>query len=161
MSFTITGGDRVREAAANLERLLSKSAVTAIAMRIAAEAGVMLRESVIAEVVEVIYDQPDRWGRTGALKRAHEVVDEGMTQRVRISPTAGAEPLPHSGRETVMDYAVHVHDGYTQWFMGRNTGVYHEGRPWFTDAVEKYGSQVVEFVCLAFQQAVEKAFAQI
>lgn len=182
MTFTVTGADKIRDLARRIERELSPENLTIIAVKIAAEAGVMLKDAVVRKCVDEIYELSGggspftpralpglaealggEYGglpeeRTEALKRAHQLVDEGLRQVVRIDPNADAEPTPHSGREKVIDYAIPVHEGYTQWIMGKDTGVHHLGRPWFYDALVAHGEEVCRFVTEAFQVAINRAF---
>jgi hypothetical protein len=185
MKFEIEGTDRIREAASNIARLFSPAALTEQAIILAAEAGVKLKEAIVRKCVDEIYELSGvsagftplalpglasalggEYGglpsdRTEALMRAHEVLDEGLTQTVRVDPNAEAEPTPHSGRERVIDYAIPVHEGYTQWVMGKDTGVHHLGRPWFYDAVVEHGEEVCMYVVRAFEVAAERAFGLI
>lgn len=190
MTLKISGTDRLREAAANIQRLFSPSALTVEAVRIAAEAGVILKDAVVQKCVDEIYELSGSYSsttpltlsglaealggeyggnpedRTEALKNAHEVVDEGLIQRVQIDPNADAEPSPHSGREKVIDYAIPVHEGYTQWIPdGRggsyDTGIHHIGRPWFYHAIVEHGEEVCEYVIIAFEQAAARLMASI
>ena len=185
MTIIVEGTGRMREAAQNIRRAFGPAALTTIAIAIAADAGKKLKEAVVQQCVDEIYElsgglspftpmtlpalsealgnsyggNPEE--RTGALQRSHQLVNGGLTQTVNIDPAAGAEPEPHSGRVTVMDYAESVHEGYTQWVMGHNTGVYHVGRPWFQIAVERHGEEICEYVVLAFRVAAERLMGTI
>ena len=185
MKFEVEGVQRLRDAASNISRLFSAAALTEQAVLLAAEAGVKLKESVVRKCVDEIYELSGggspftplalpglasalggEYGglpsdRTEALVRAHELIDGGLEQIVRIDPNADAEPEPHDGREKVIDYAIPVHEGYTQWIMGKDTGVHHLGRPWFYDALVEHGEEICHYVTLSFEVTIEKAFRQI
>lgn len=185
MSIEVEGTQQLRDAAQSIRELFSPQALTLLAIEIAAEAGKKLKEDVVQKCVDEIYEMSgmaapfsprtlpglsaalggDYGGlpadRTEALIRAHEVVDEGLTQIVRIDPSAEAEPTQHSGRETVLDYAIPVHEGYTQWVMGKDMGVHHMGRPWFYDALVEHGEDVCMFVVRAFEERINQLWAAL
>ena len=159
-----------------IESLLSPAALEARVLVIAAQAGQLLLQATVRACIEAIYDHPSYpslWNvtpsdpegtfggneavRTFALLDAHEVVNEGLMQTVRIDPNAEAQRNVHSGREMVTDYAVPVHEGYEQVVYGHPTGVAHPGRFWFDVAALEAGPVVAEFVAVAFEQAVEEA----
>lgn len=153
MSLHIEGLAELRAFAEGLGQGLSPSSLTAKALELAEAAGIKLKGAVVEQCVRDIYDLPmisEGYERTEALMNSHEMQREALEVVVQIDPSAPALWSPHKGRVEVMDYALAVHDGYTQWYMGHNTGVWHEGRPWFDNAIASYGEEIFSFVMQAF-----------
>jgi hypothetical protein len=131
--------DELDALVANIEALVTDLKTRGrIMATLAREAGPILYASVMESLDDYIYsDAP--YG-TGALKDAHELIYPLPNMAmVRVNPEAAAGDctfnFPHNakvGRITVGEYAKYVHDGYVQWVLGRNTGVYHPGRKWLT-----------------------------
>ena len=166
--------------AERMDELLSIGALEARAMLIAAEAGQLLLQATVRACIEAVYDHPNYpslWTttpsdpegafggneavRTFALLDSHHLVSDGLTQKVEVDPHAVAQRDVHSGREMVMDYAPYVHDGYTQYVYGHNTGVEHPGRFWFDVAAKEAGPVVAEFVIVAFEQAIQEILGAV
>jgi len=158
--------------AEKLPEMLSPAAITSRVIVIANRAGVALKEAAVRACMEEIYDQPESesYTRTQALLNAHRlyIEDGGMIQVVDIDPDATPEESRglgdsafrerwvSGGRETVLDYAVPVHEGYVQWIYGHNTGEFHPGRFWFDRTVEEAGPVIVNFIQLAFFEIIEE-----
>jgi hypothetical protein len=148
-------------AALSDERLIART------LKIAAEAGTILLSSAVQNCIDSVYgassettDIEHEYDRTLALLESHIVTDEGLTQFVGIDPSAEAVD-PHSGREMVLDYAIPVHEGYTQFFMGKNTGNFVAGKFWFDAALGESTPVLVAFVDQAFTQIIEETIAEI
>lgn len=159
MPITVKGQDELKAMAQKIRFQFSVGVLTEIALQLAREAGDQMLSHTIEQCIQEIYDPPEgEYERTEALKRSHQKVEAegGFEQIIRIDPTAEAEPTPHVGRALVTDYAVHVHDGYTQKRFGAETGVFVLGRPWFDNAVASYGEAAVEYVLLSFEKLIER-----
>lgn len=112
------------------------------------------------KVYHIVGSDGNEATRTNALLDSHELVDEGMTQTVRIDPAAEAQVDTHPGRELVLDYAIPVHEGYTQFVYGYNTGVFHPGRFWFDVAAQESGPVIASFLEIAFEQIVAELLTE-
>lgn len=180
IEIEVSGIEELTSFASRMQSLLSPAMLTARTLSIAREAGHLLLIASVRACIEAVYDHPnfptlytttpskpgsDSFGgneaeRTNALLDAHELVDEGLSQIVQVDPDAAVELGSHSGRERVIDYAIPVHEGYTQWVYGRNTGVFHPGRFWFDVAAHESGQVILAFVQVAFFQTVEELFSE-
>lgn len=173
VKINLTGLDDLKALQKSLSESLSPSVLTAKALVLAREAGIILLQSATRAVVEAVYDQPtspnDIMGqfggnlvdRTNDLINSHHLVEEegGFVQLVEVDPNFPVSDNAHPGRDMVIDYAMYVHDGYVQYVFGRNTGVFHPGRFWMRVAEIEAVPVIMEYIALAFVETVSKALA--
>jgi len=148
-------------AALNNEKLIERTIL------IAQEAGTILLSSAVQNCIDSVYgassettDFEHEYERSLALLEAHQVEDEGLIQFVGIDPSAEAVD-PHSGREMVLDYAIPVHEGYTQFVFGKNTGVFHPGRQWFDVALQESSPILVSYITKAYEQLIMELLNEV
>lgn len=175
---TVSGLEELQSAVVRFRTLFDPAALIARTMELAALAGAMIKEHVVAELVAEIYSSPapevlfsgsglmDQGGfdtpdRTGALSDAHTLIDEGLLQTICVDMDYPVEDV-HSGRESVGDYAMSVHDGYLQWIPTRGGAVpsetFHPGRPWFERGAFESQEIAVQFIMQAFSSQMEIAW---
>lgn len=179
----IEGVDQFETMVARFRSRFTVAALTARAVALAAEAGQMLHEEVIGQLMKAIYDSPapevlfsgsgamDHGGfdiseRSGDLHDAHSLKDEGLRQSVEVDMEYPVSSNEHSGRMVVGDYALSVHDGYIQFIPTKDggsldTGTWHPGRPWMELAAIEGFDRIAEFVMLAFAQSIEATWMEV
>lgn len=156
----IEGIDRLEQMANKFAVLFSPQELEIEVLRLADKAGEALLGASVRACIEAIYDLPEfTYDRTMALLDAHTVVDTAQgpsifERYITIDPSWPAEGDVHNDREYVMDYAFYVHNGYTQWVWGHDTGQFVEGRMWFEVALAEAFPTVVSFVALAFKNHI-------
>ncbi len=136
-------------------------------VKIAQEAGVILLNSAVQNCIDAVYgatnattDLEHEYERTLALLDSHIVEDKELEQFIGIDPSAIAVD-PHSGREMVIDYAIPVHEGYTQFVFGKDTGVFHPGRKWFDNTLAETSPVLVQFIEKAFEQIIIESLTEV
>ena len=179
----VAGFETLQRMAERFVTRFNEATITARAMAIATEAGVMLKEEVVAQLVKAVYSQQasevlfsgsglmDQGGfdtpdRSGDLHDAHTLTSEGLLQTVSVDMNHPVSDNAHSNRETVGDYALAVHEGYLQHIPLRNGGsmntwTFHPGRPWFERAAIEGIDPLEMFVFQAFEAIVEELFAEV
>lgn len=179
IEFRMEGLDRVEHAINVLTEQLAPATLELHVLKIAAEAGEILKIASVRALIEAVYDHPnfpslasvtpsDLFGTFGgnAEQRTddllHSIIhrDQGLTQIVEVDPDMPVSENAHSGREMVIDYAEYVHEGYTQWIPdGRggstNTGIFHPGRFWFDVAMEESDAVILAFIEVAYGRVIE------
>lgn len=167
MYLKIEGLDKLEQAAIRIGELLSIEALEAEVNFIANQAGEALLQSSIRACMEAVYDFPEMtYERTMALLDSHiraEVTVGPLyfEQLIGIDPDADAQGDVHSGREKVVDYASYVHDGYTQWVWGHETGIFQPGKFWFDVALEEAYPVVYGYVRQAFINCIERVIKEV
>jgi hypothetical protein len=143
------------------ERLLERTVL------IAQEAGIILLNASVQACIDAVYgatnpttDSEHEYERTLALLDSHIVEDQGLDQIVLIDPSAEAVD-PHSGRELVTDYAIPVHEGYTQFYFGKNTGTFVPGKFWFDTTIAESSPVIFAFVIKAYEELIEECLAEV
>lgn len=155
-SVEVSGLDRLEKFSSRIGQLLSHEYLISRVIVLASEAGHALRESAIRACMEAIYDQPEgEYVRTQALLNAHRLTEAGggLIQVVDVDPFATVEDQ-HSGREFVEDYATYVHDGYTQWVFGTDTGEFHPGKFWFDVTYQESFPIIISFLHKAWSEII-------
>jgi hypothetical protein len=139
---------------------LSNEALISRTISIAQKAGVILLNHAVQACIDSVYgassdttDPEHEYERTLALLDSHIVQDNGLEQFVGIDPDAEAID-PHSGRELVLDYAIPQHEGYTQFFMGKNTGQFHAGKFWFDTTVTEGAPIIFQYINQAYEEII-------
>lgn len=158
------------------EQMISVPRITMRAIKIASEAGIILKTASVQALTEAVYDnaspqvwlEEGGWAHGGNKSRTedllHSIVlkDEGLFQTVEVDPDMPVSQDDHDGRQMVIDYAVAVHEGYMQYTPVRgggskSTGIFHPGRFWF-DVAEIEAFPVIEaFVLIAFEEIFMEA----
>lgn len=173
----IEGFNELEQMIANFQTRFTASSLTKRVMLIAEQAGVMLREEVIAQLMDAIYSSPapevlfsgsglmdhggfDTPDRTGDLADAHQLSNEGLIQTVSVDMDRPVSDNAHSGRETVGDYALPVHEGYAQYVFGNDTQTFHPGRPWMERAWIEGQAPIYGFIEEAFILAVTEMWTE-
>lgn len=179
----IEGLDKLEQVNERFSARFTVAELTKRTMIAAFEAGEMLKEEVVGQLIKAIYSQPAPevlfsgsgehdhgwWGdtaeRTGDLHDAHIHKSEGLLQSVEVDMDHPVSDNAHSNRETVGDYALAVHEGYLQHVPTRdggsvNTWTFHPGRPWFERAYFEGYDLIILFVEKAFMTLVEECFAE-
>ncbi len=143
------------------EKLIAKT------IKIAEECGVKLLAATVQACIDAVYsasnpttDFEHEYERTLALLDAHIVENAGLDQIVLIDPAAEAVD-PHSGRELVSDYAIPVHEGYTQYVFGRNTGVFVPGKFWMETTVAEQSPILLQFIQAAFEEIIIEVLEEV
>lgn len=192
ISVKITGIEALKQAEDAIATRLAPAMLTKEVEQIAQQCGVTLKAAAVRACIEAIYQHESpavliddgrlphthgsansglQYERTEALLESHELVSNGLIQVVTINPDMEVEN-PRENRERVIDYARHVHDGYTQWVpqynnnesglgTARNTGVFHPGRFWFDVAQIEAFPVIIEFVMAAYNAIVIEALGAI
>jgi hypothetical protein len=147
---------------AKLLTALSPENLTIRTIAIAKEAGTILLNHAVQACIDSVYsasslttDPEHEYERTLALLDSHYVDDQDLEQFIGIDPTAEAVD-PHSGREMVLDYAIPIHEGYTQHYFGHNTGNFVVGKPWFDQTVAEAAPIITAFIIEAYSTIVEE-----
>jgi len=178
MALEVEGLEQLENAGRVIERQLAPAMLTERVLALARAAGEMLKKESVAQVVQLVYDNlsPEVLysgsglmvhggsdDRTEDLMDAIVLTEEdaGFTQVVKIDENQPVSSNAHSGRELVIDYAIPVHDGYTQFVMGTDTGAFHPGRPWFTEAGIEATPKILSFIESAFYEIVVSAMRGI
>lgn len=174
ITLKITGDNDIRALQHKLAYELNPARLTARAIAVAHEAGVLLLQATTRAVVEAVYDNPsltpsdpsstfggNAADRSDDLLHSHILRQEegGLVQVVEVDPNMPVSTDSHSGREMVIDYALAVHDGYVQWVMGHDTGVFHPGRFWMRVAELEAVPVILEFINKAFFDTIYEVFA--
>ncbi len=146
---------------------LSSEMLTIRTIAIAQEAGVTLLNHAVQACIDSVYgassgttDSEHEYERTLALLDSHIVQDNGLEQFVCVDPDSEAID-PHSGRESVLDYAIPVHEGYEQWFMGNNTGEFHPGKFWFDTTLAEASPVIFQYISLAYETIVMELLSEV
>ncbi len=146
---------------------LSTIKLTERTVLIAQQAGVMLLAAAVQNCIDAVYgatsettDVEHEYERTLALLESHILEDQGLDQIVLIDPSAEAVD-PHSGRELVIDYAVPVHEGYTQFFMGKDTGRFVVGKFWFEATIAEKSVILASFISAAYEELMMECLEEI
>lgn len=177
INIEVSGLEEIRRITRVIETELAPERLALRAVEIAREAGQILLIAATRAVIEAVYDHPNfpgLWSRTPSdpqenfggneayrmndLLDAHHLREEdgGLVQVVEVDPNRPVSINSHPGREMVIDYAIHVHDGYVQWVYGHNTGVFHPGRFWMRVAEIEAVPVIMEYVAQAFSDVIEK-----
>lgn len=176
ITLKVTGANDVRALQHKLAVELDPVKLTQRAIAVAHAAGVFLLQATTRAVVEAVYDSPqydltpsdpgNHFGgnladRTNDLLQSHVLREEegGLVQVVEVDPNMPVSSNSHSGREMVIDYALAVHDGYVQWVMGNNTGIFHPGRFWMRVAEIEAVPVIIEYINKAFFDTIYEALA--
>jgi hypothetical protein len=167
VSLKVEGLDKLTQVIRRTRSYLSPAVLASRTMKIADEAGEALLAASVRACIEEIYDQPEMtYIRTMALLDAHEVITsatgpEFFIKYVTIDPEAPVGDQDHPGRELVIDYAGYVHNGYTQWVWGFNSGQFTPGKFWFDVALQESYPMILAFVRLAFTEMITLAIREI
>lgn len=144
--------------------LLSPAAMEARVILIAEMCGKALHAASVRSCMEMVYDVPEMtYIRTMALLDSHTLdSDGGLTQIVTVDQDYPVEDFDsHVGKETVGDYAAYVHNGYTQWVYGFDTGDFHVGKFWFDEAVRFAYPTLLAYVRVAFMECIREVMLEI
>lgn len=146
---------------------LSRENLFARTVKIATEAGVILLNSAVQACIDAVYgassettDFEHEYERTLALLDAHIVEDNGLEQFIGINPNMDVID-PHQGRELLLDYAIPVHEGYTQFVFGRNTGVFKPGKFWFDTTLAEQSPVIFAFISEAYEELIIEVLSEI
>lgn len=184
IEIKIDGIEELTAMRGRVEQLLSPASLTARVMSIAEEAGVILHLAAVSACIEAVYNNPVSPGypkangeipsgggfpdsaRSGDLVDAHVLISDGLSQSVVIDPDMSVSSNSHPGREKVIDYAIPVHEGYTQWLPHRNgestnTGIFHPGRFWLEVAAIETAPVILEYVKAAYEEVVTQIITEI
>lgn len=179
-NVNVEGIQQLEEIQIRIQKSMSVEALTERTILIATEAGEVLLKASVRACIEAVYDAPNfpslsnitpssltgdfqggnEADRTNALLDSHIVRDEGLIQYVEIDESAEAID-PHSGREFVLDYAIPVHEGYSQFVFGNDIGEFHPGRFWFDVALAEAGPVIASFVMQAFEEMMLEILKEI
>lgn len=157
IEMKVDGIEKIDGMARKMATLMSPASIEARVLQIANRAGVALKAAVVRSCLEQIYDQPElTYERTNALLDSHRLrtEDGGMTQIVDIDMEMPVYSDAHAGREVVGDYAGYVHNGYTQWVYGYDTGIFFPGKFWMDAAAQEAGPVLIAFIKKAFEEVV-------
>lgn len=166
IELKVDGIEHLKKVANRMRVMLSPAQMTLRVIRIAREAGMALEAASVRACMELVYDAPEMtYIRTMALLQAHRRTEEdfGLVQIVDIDPQAEAigSGSPRANREFVSDYAHYVHNGYTQWVFGYDTGEFVPGRFWFDETVRLAYPTIIAFVRAAFTEVVTVVMSEI
>ncbi len=150
-----------------LANALSNEHLTIRTIEIAKKAGVILLNHAVQACIDSVYgassettDFEHEYERTLALLDSHYIDDEELEQFIGIDPTAEAVD-PHSNREMVLDYAIPQHEGYTQFFFGKNTGNFVPGKFWFDTTLAEASPIITSFIVEAYESIVMEILFEV